>query len=106
MNALRIENHAPGFYTIAGYHPTSRHNEKGQHVACPTVCEIVFTEPGANNGVTPEILEDVIRRHRAEGGESSTPVASPPVAEAPKNKGGRPRKNPLPVTDEETADAA
>ena len=96
MIPFNIEHHAAGVYTITGYHRTERRNALGQILACPPVCEIFFAEPGLSNGVTPEILEEVIARYRAS--MKSGPVASkidvvelegpPPI----KNKGGRPRK--------------
>ena len=99
--SLRIETHAPGCYTVAGYNPEVRYNDKGQMLACPTVCELYFAEPGKSNGITPEILLEVILRHTGEApdGKNSAPVSS---NDPPKNKGGRPRKNP----ELETADAA
>jgi hypothetical protein len=82
---LRIETHAPGSYTISGYHPLPRLNEKGQTVVTHEVCQIVFAEEGQNNGVTPEILMELIEQHTGGGGKrESQKRESPPADEAKK----------------------
>jgi hypothetical protein len=60
---LTIEQHAPGSYVISGYHPHARKNNQGQTVVTHEVCQIVFAEEGQNNGVTVEILQELIAKH-------------------------------------------
>ncbi len=79
---LRIETHAPGSYTISGYHPQARINQQGQTVVTHEVCQIVFAEDGQSNGVTAEILMDLIDLHF--GGKPAQASAAPAGDDAKK----------------------
>lgn len=84
MSKLHIEEHAAGHYVISGYHPEARRNKEGQLLVTHDVCQIVFAEEGRNNGVTPEILLELIERHTGGAPAAAAPVkqpANPAIAE-------------------------